>query len=61
MKEEDLKQIFIDSIKIKILKSYAIVEFKSEADALNAINEKNGIALYDNDAKLHVEFYKEKK
>ena len=35
MKEENLKEIFIDSKDIKIVSYYAIVEFNSEEDALN--------------------------
>lgn len=38
MKEENLKEIFIDSKEIKIVSYYAIVEFNSEEDALNALN-----------------------
>ena len=55
MKEENLKEIFIDSKEIKIVSYYAIVEFNSEEDALNALNSKKNMDIYD--LKLHVEFY----
>ena len=55
MKEENLKEIFIDSKEIKIVSYYAIVEFNSEEDALNALNSKKNMDIYD--SKLHVEFY----
>jgi len=55
MKEENLKEIFIDSKEIKIVRNYAIVEFNSEEDALNALNSKKNMDIYD--SKLHVEFY----
>lgn len=59
MKEENLKEIFIDSKEIKIVRNYAIVEFNSEEDALNALNSKKNMDIYD--LKLHVEFYQERK
>ncbi len=55
MKEENLKEIFIDSKEIKIVRNYAIVEFNSEEEALNALNSKKNMDIYE--SKLHVEFY----